>query len=249
MQNRYVGDVGDFGKYALLNALASSGLRLGIVWYLNEFEEGNSDGKFISFDHLRALDSQLCEKLRLIRTLKRHLSQIHSGGVLPADTVFFDKALPRPMRPCYSPDQRDTEQQRRKDWFDDAFEAMSAAQLVFLDPDNGIAPNGLRTHSTRACKYAFECEVNTLVASGRSVIVYQHQNRRGNLKQQVERSMQRFVKAGKGAFAITFHAYTVRAFIVLPANNTHKELLSSCCIPFLKKGWNRVFRMAGTLQT
>lgn len=43
MQNRYVGDVGDFGKYTLLNALASSGLRLGVVWYLNEFEEGNSE--------------------------------------------------------------------------------------------------------------------------------------------------------------------------------------------------------------
>ena len=249
MQNRYVGDVGDFGKYALLNALASSGLRLGILWYLNEFEESNSDGKFISFDHLRSLDSQLWEKLKLIRTVKRQLSQIHSGGIVPADTAFFDKALPRPKRPCYTPDERNSEQKLRAKWFEHAVKAMSAAQLVFLDPDNGIAPNGLRTHSTRACKYAFECEVNTLVASGRSVIVYQHQNRSGTLKQQVERSMQRFANVAKGAFAITFHAYAVRAYIILPANNTHKDLLSSCCVRFLKKDWNRVFRIAGSLQT
>src|ERR1035437_8391672 len=160
MQNRYVGDVGDFGKYALLNALASSGLRLGILWYLNEFEESNSDGKFISFDHLRSLDWRLWEKLRLIRTVKRQLSQIQSAGIVQADTAFFDKALPRRKRPCYTPDERTSEQKLRAKWFEHAVKAMSAAQLVFLDPDNGIAPNGLRTHSTRACKYAFECEVN-----------------------------------------------------------------------------------------
>lgn len=248
MQHRYVGDVGDFGKYALLNALASSDLRLGIIWYLNEFEESNSDGKFISFDHLNTLDSQLFEKLRLIRTVKRHLSQIHSGGVLPADTVFFDGALPRPKRPCYTPDERDSEQQHRDKWFDDAFKSMSAAQLVFLDPDNGIAPSRLRLHSTRACKYAFECEVNTLVASGRSVIVYQHQSRNGTLEQQVGRSMQRFAEVVKGAFALTFHAYAVRSYIILPASGIHKEQLSKCCTHFLESGWNRVFRRRGALQ-
>jgi hypothetical protein len=176
--------------------------------------------------------------------MKRHLSQIHSGGVLPADTVFFDKALPRPLRPCYTPNDGDSEQQHRAQWFDDAFKSMSATQLVFLDPDNGLAPNGLKTHSTRACKYVFESEVNTLVASGRSVIVYQHQNRRGTLKQQVERSMLRFTDVANGAFALTFHAYAVRAYIFLPANSTHKKLLSNCCTRFLKKGWNRVFRTA-----
>jgi hypothetical protein len=247
MQHRYVGDVGDFGKYALLNALASSGFRLGIIWYLNEYEESNSDGKFISFDHLNTLDSQLFEKLRLIRTVKRHLSQINSGGVLPADTVFFDGALPRPKRPCYTPDERDSEQKHRGKWFDDAFDAMSAAQLVFLDPDNGIAPNGLGTHSTRACKYAFECEVKKIVASGRSVIVYQHQNRNGTLEQQVERSMQRFADVVTGAFGITFHAYAVRSYIILPASSIHKERLSSCCNRFLENGWNRVFRVLGAL--
>ena len=239
--------MGDFGKYALLNAVASSGLRLGVVWYLNEFEEGNLDGKFISFDHLRTLDSQLCENLRLIRTAKRHLSQVHSGGVLTTDTVFFDNALPRPERPCYSPDRRETEQQRREHWFECAFEAMSPTQLVFLDPDNGLAPIGLRTHSTRACKYAFESEVNTLLAAGRSVILYQHQSRNGTFEHQVRHSMLRFANVAKGAFAITFHAYAVRAYIILPGNSTHKELLSNCCTRFLQKGWSRVFRILGAL--
>ena len=33
MQNRYVGDIGDFGKYGLLRALYH-GRQLGVAWYL-----------------------------------------------------------------------------------------------------------------------------------------------------------------------------------------------------------------------
>jgi hypothetical protein len=242
MQHRYVGDVGDFGKYALLNALAPSALRLGIIWYLNEFEEDNADGSFIHFGHLEPLDSQLYKRLGRIRETKRHLRQIHSRGILPADTLFFDSVLPRPDAPCYSHDRRESEKQRRKRWFEDAYEAISAAQVVFLDPDNGIAPSKLGMHSTRACKYAFDSEVRKLLASGRSVIVYQHQNRNGTLKEQVERSVLRFADVAKDAFAITFHALAVRAYIILPANNSHKELLSKSCTQFLENGWSKVFR-------
>lgn len=244
MQHRYVGDVGDFGKFALLNAFAASGLRLGVIWYLNEFEEDNADGNFIYFGHLESLDSQLYERLGHIRETKRHLSQIHSGSVLPADTLFFDGVLPRPDAPCYSPRQREPEKQRREAWFRNANEAMSTAQLVFLDPDNGIEPRGFGMHSTRACKYAFESEVRRLIASGKSVIVYQHQNRNGTLKEQVERSVLRFADVATDAFAITFHAFAVRAYIILPANKTHKELLSKCCTQFLEGGWGSVFHSA-----
>ncbi len=33
MQNRYVGDIGDYAKYSLLRAL-SRGCKLGVSWYL-----------------------------------------------------------------------------------------------------------------------------------------------------------------------------------------------------------------------
>ena len=55
MQNRYVGDVGDFGKYGLLRALCRpSGaenrpLRLGVVWYLTTDETHNNDGRHIGY--------------------------------------------------------------------------------------------------------------------------------------------------------------------------------------------------------
>ena len=40
MQDRYVGDIGDFGKYGLLRALCGRDLYLGVVWYLIPDEGG-----------------------------------------------------------------------------------------------------------------------------------------------------------------------------------------------------------------
>ena len=34
MQNRYAGDVGDFGKIGLLRQLAAAGYHIGVNWYL-----------------------------------------------------------------------------------------------------------------------------------------------------------------------------------------------------------------------
>ena len=48
MQNRYVGDVGDFGKYALLRRIGKAGLSLGVNWYLTPDESHNSNGKYTS---------------------------------------------------------------------------------------------------------------------------------------------------------------------------------------------------------
>ena len=45
MQNRYAGDVGDFGKYGLLRTLCREPplLSLGVVWYLVSDEQGDQD--------------------------------------------------------------------------------------------------------------------------------------------------------------------------------------------------------------
>ena len=58
MQDQYVGDIGDFGKYGLLRYLtgmrdddaSEDALRLGVAWYLFP-DGGNNDGKFT--DYLR----------------------------------------------------------------------------------------------------------------------------------------------------------------------------------------------------
>ena len=53
MQDRYVADVGDFGKYGLLNFIASeTKLKFGVNWYLTSptpNEKKSDDGKFVGY--------------------------------------------------------------------------------------------------------------------------------------------------------------------------------------------------------
>jgi len=50
MQNKYVGNVGDFGKYGMLRALfQNSPLKLGVNWCLVEKEEKKNDGKHTAY--------------------------------------------------------------------------------------------------------------------------------------------------------------------------------------------------------
>lgn len=49
MQNRYVGDIGDFGKLGLLRQLSKTGLSVGVNWYLTPDETHNGDGRHIGY--------------------------------------------------------------------------------------------------------------------------------------------------------------------------------------------------------
>ncbi len=50
MQNNYVGDIGDFGKYGLLNHIFNNNqLKIGINWYLVPDENENKDGKITQY--------------------------------------------------------------------------------------------------------------------------------------------------------------------------------------------------------
>ena len=63
MQDRYAGDVGDYGKLALLRRLCKPNFRLGIVWYTTTIPENNADGKHVNFSHLRHLDEEVFDRL------------------------------------------------------------------------------------------------------------------------------------------------------------------------------------------
>ena len=48
MQDRYAGDIGDYGKIGLLKALQAQGLSIGVNWYLVEpmDTERKADGTY-----------------------------------------------------------------------------------------------------------------------------------------------------------------------------------------------------------
>src|ERR1043166_7560681 len=206
MQDRYVGDIGDFAKFTLLKALIGSDLKLGVVWYLNAAEETNGDGRFTSYSELREFDPPLHDKLRSIVQGPRKVAALEAGDILPPTTLFYSEPVSG----------------ERSSWFKAALEVTEGADVVFLDPDIGI-----EVPSARGAKYALLSEIKAFADRGQTVVVYQHQQRRP-VEQILEHQFCRIDHAQAcEACAVSWHARQVRIFRVLPARGMRDRLLVS----------------------
>ena len=121
MQNRYVGDIGDFAKYSLLNALSGDDLRLGVVWYLNTEEEQNGDGLFVEYSHLSECDEPLYRKLQtLLANGQRLIAAVENSALLPSGTRFFSEPISGGIE--------------RLHWVRSAADAVAGSDIVFFNP-------------------------------------------------------------------------------------------------------------------
>ena len=69
MKNQYVGDIGDYGKYALLQAFVNADVNVGVNWYLTDNDESN-DGKFINYlseERMRRYNPEIFDELRRLQ--------------------------------------------------------------------------------------------------------------------------------------------------------------------------------------
>src|SRR5919106_3547796 len=178
MQDRYVGDAGDFGKYGLLRYLSgmpasAAGLGLGVVWYLVHDESHNKDGRHLGYLRdlaLRECDPELHDVLKdIVHAGERRVSLIEQRRVLPAAAAFFSERLSSEGR--MAPSAR---MANRREWFKRALATTQDCDLVFLDPDNGLEVPSLLPGSSKSHKYALMHEVQALLARGQSVLIYQH---------------------------------------------------------------------------
>lgn len=102
MQDRYTGDVGDFGKYGLLKTLCGDDLSLDVIWYLFPDERGSGDGSHVRYleptpDNLRRFrdcDPDLYHTLRgMVRDGARSVRSVRERLVLPPGSVFYEEIL------------------------------------------------------------------------------------------------------------------------------------------------------------
>lgn len=240
MRDSYVADVGDFGKYALLSALVGNDLRLGVLWCRNSLADATQDGRFTVYPELRTCDPKLYDRLsQILATNQRTLSQVENYGILPSTTLFYGTAIPVPTNPCFSTAARQAQTLLRAAWFDDGFNKLSEAELVFLDPDNGIAPKRAKKHWRSSAKYVFEDEVTDWFDRRQSVVLYQHQQRK-SLREQVS-EQQRILGGGRACSAVSFHRRAVRIYYIFPAEN-HEARISERLTCFLAGSWGEHFR-------
>jgi hypothetical protein len=174
VQNRFVGDIGDYLKLSILRAL-SPGHRLGVAWWRHPDEAHNRDGRHIGYlqwpDRWRRFDPELFDALaEIVRSSNRTVAALQATNLL-LGAVFASEPIP-----IAGP--AGLRQQSRRQWFARAADRLADADLVFVDPDNGLEPSRFSHGSTTSGKNVLLSELLELVRPGRSLIVYHHHTRR-----------------------------------------------------------------------
>jgi hypothetical protein len=231
MQNRYAGDVGDFGKFGLLRQIASTKLSIGVNWYLAPDENHNDDGKHIGYlsdPKFNGCDDELRELLQNVVKNNRSVGAIESLNPIPKAT-YFRKVLESPS--IYF---------SRNDWHQAALQKLNSADIVFLDPDNGVLVKSVSEGSLKSNKYVFPREITDYYAAGKSIVFYNHRSRE---------SEQQYLQRFNWIYQITnefevmkFVRGTIRDyfFILQPE---HSVRIMDCLKTMLRSPWKKHFSL------
>ncbi len=172
MKNQYVGDVGDFGKYALVRSFAEEGIRVGVNWYLTS-NDGSNDGSFTGYlgaDRMRHLCPEVFDALKeIVKRKGKSVRDVEKSGIIK-DAIFFNELIDSSGKPG-------ERTQKREQWFAKSMDALEGADLVFMDPDNGLLESG-DASKLGAEKYVLPDEVEQCFNSGKNVVYYCHKGRR-----------------------------------------------------------------------
>lgn len=134
MQNRYVGDIGDYLKLGILRAL-SPGHRLGVAWWLHPDEDHNKDGRHIGYlqrpDEWRHFAPPLFDALaEIVAANQRDVAALEATDLLRG-AIFASGMIPS-YRPIAG------RRRSRQEWFAGIRRKLLGCDLVFVDPDNGL---------------------------------------------------------------------------------------------------------------
>jgi hypothetical protein len=118
MRDQYAGNVSDVLKFAFLRALAGVDRTLGIAWYYAPGDDGRPDGRHIEWRDeaaWRQLDNDLHAGLTTLPS--RSIAALEQAAIWPKGALFHREPMP---------------------WGARKQSALDGADIVFLDPDNGV---------------------------------------------------------------------------------------------------------------
>jgi hypothetical protein len=246
MQDKYVGDIGDFGKFQLFRYLFNHkespmhGKALAQIWYMHEGEgEKNNDGRHIDyFERMMGCDKDLEDSLlSLIIKGKREVTELESMKLLQNAKFFYEK-VPRALEDRYH-------------WLNMALTFSHKVQVVAVAPDNGMALKcnrgaqrfeflTLEAHYTKKMyphKYIFADEVSHFyrLPHLEVCVVYQHLNRCFAHNVQIESLLSDLRKEYFHVIAIKHKPYSPRAFFFLCRSEVIKESIAMRIDRFAKE--------------
>ena len=224
MQDRWVGDIGDYGKYALLRALCGTPefpnpeIQLGVVWY---YTENTGSPAATTRDYLTghgtltrmsSLDQHLYDNLQFfINEENWRVELVKERNILPVERENYFSC---PVG-TYG---------NRVGWCKKAIKGMHNVNLLFLDPNTG-------THIRRQSRQAYQesdwarSEDLTAFADtrdkDRSLIVFQQTSKAKFPNDDLRRILALKNRLGRRVW--TFH-WGTRHFLIIPAER-HREIL------------------------
>lgn len=236
MQNRYAGDVGDFGKIGMLRCIEQSGVKISVNWYLVEDESHNQDGKHIGYirdNKFVGLDEKLRRALAsIVMNDNRSVNQIEKQKLLQAN-VYYHEVLKS---------DNGLIREGRMKWHKNGLDSMGDCELVFLDPDNGLLPRSVSRGSGKSIKYALPEEIIDYYTAGHSVVFYSHRTR-----EQLSTYLSRFDELfdsekikGATITGISFRRGTVRDYFFI-LQEEHKARIIKGIENLLRSGWRQHF--------
>ncbi len=257
MQDRYAGDIGDFGKFYLLRKLFdSTKYQIGVVWYLFPNEDHNSDGLHIGYlcsEEYRRYDGELIEKLTNVvkEICGRSVSLLENQHVLPENTVFYSEYLK-----CYDKNQESkNREESRREWLSSALSKVSDCNVIFLDPDNGLEVKSVKSKARKtAGKYVFYDEVINFFKNENTkvCVVYHHLSRNGTHESQMKDRMKALCEhisdeiSDFTVFAIRFRPFSPRAFFIIAKKSEEGKIeskLSTILKGIDESKWDQCMKM------
>ncbi len=249
MQDRYAGDLGDYGKLGLLRALAASGLRVGLAWYLVPDEHHNGDGRHVRYldpaspqhDALRHCDPDLHDRLRDVVASERSVAALQAAGVLPPGARYADERLDlRALR------GRAARLAHRVAGAARWQTQLAPCDVVCVDPDNGLERPSVGRVASKGPKYACLDELAPLATRGQSVVVYQHTDRSAPATVQAARraeALRRAVAPDRPVHALLFRRGSCRIYLISPAP-PHADRIRRTVDTLLAGPWSAAFERA-----
>jgi len=237
MQNKYVGDIGDFGKYGLLRALCGVSpcdprkkLSLGIVWYFNPDDSGVGGNRLeylLNPARFRPCDPALFHALFwIVLTNQRDVTRIGDSDIFPRDTAFFPHPVPAQIV-------------ERRAWLNQSLADTARRELVFLDPDIGLA-NNLDSGDQPSRMHVYSNEVGRFASQGNSVVLYHSFNLDEKHSEQINRQAASLRHAGlENLSALRFKTVAPRAYFIIP--NGRESEFASKIEAFLSGPWGHHF--------
>ena len=227
MQNRYTGDIGDFGKFLLLKHLFPNE-KITTIWYLYPDESHNTDGSHTVeegnaplYRHCHTIDPQMAELFNTIHSRpKRHAGLFEELGILDNGSYFGEGIIGE------GGDYRNRWSKRAM-----AFIQECGSSVICLDPDNGIEPSTMAKLSPlKQGKYAILEEIDAFFTLDRveHVVIYQHFNRLKKHDAQMAEAKKRFESLYEGRAAVTLIRHNpvqARYYIVLSKSPLPEEKL------------------------